>query len=728
MRTKNRPIEVLAPAGSMECLKAAILNGADAVYLGGEMFGARAYAGNFNKEELLEAIDYVHLYGKKLFLTVNTLMKEEELPLLPGFLKPFYEQGLDAVIVQDLGAVSVIRKHFPKLEIHASTQMTITGVHGARIAKKMGAKRVVPARELSLEEIQEIKDDTGLDMECFVHGALCYCYSGQCFMSSMLGGRSGNRGRCAGTCRLPFYLDGTKNTKNAYPLSLKDLCTIEHLPEILDHGVDSLKIEGRMKGPRYVGEVTRIYRKYVDLYLSEKPYKVESEDLKILMEVFNRGGFTGGYYKEYHGKDMMSMKRPDHQGLYVGKISKLMKGKISFTAQEDIHKGDALQIRINSEEKVELTSPSEFKAGSKVVLNGQKMKKLHEGMEIKRTLNHPMIERIDEGLKQKKKENLKGKIIIQKDQCAKLILKDGEDHVEVIGPVIEEAKKNGAMPADIEKLLKKTGQIQIAVSMENLEYLDIVTEDREVMKIYLSWMELKQQEDPQSILNKIKTAGKQCYLMLPQIARKRQMEELKAKKALIFTNEIDGLLVRNLEEFSWLIEEGYQKEMIADYMFYGYNKEAVKEYQRLSGIQIRMTYPSELNKKEMEQLELLNADLFLYGYQPLMVSAQCVKNNLRGCDKTPSWLTLKDRYNANFFVHTSCCDCINEIYNGKPLWVGNEAGILNDLHPSVIRFHITRENEVQVKEILNAAKSIQKGERASLATEYTTGHLKREVL
>ena len=160
------------------------------------------------------------------------------------------------MIVQDLGAVSVIRKHFPKLEIHASTQMTITGVHGARIAKKMGAKRVVPARELSLEEIQEIKDDTGLDMECFVHGALCYCYSGQCFMSSMLGGRSGNRGRCAGTCRLPFYLDGTKNTKNAYPLSLKDLCTIEHLPEILDHGVDSLKIEGRMKGSRYVGEVT----------------------------------------------------------------------------------------------------------------------------------------------------------------------------------------------------------------------------------------------------------------------------------------------------------------------------------------------------------------------------------------------------------------------------------------------------------------------------------------
>ena len=793
MNTKNRPIEVLAPAGSMECLKAAILNGADAVYLGGEMFGARAYAGNFNNEELLEAIDYVHLYGKRLFLTVNTLMKEEELPLLPKFLKPFYEQGLDAVIVQDLGAVRTIRKHFPDLEIHASTQMTITGIHGARLAKKMGAKRVVPARELSLEEIKDIKDDTGLDMECFVHGALCYCYSGQCFMSSMLGGRSGNRGRCAGTCRLPFYLDGAKNTKNVYPLSLKDLCTIEHLPEILEYGVDSLKIEGRMKGPRYVGEVTRIYRKYVDLYLSGKPYKVEKEDMRILMEVFNRGGFTGGYYKEYHGKDMMSMKRPDHQGLFVGKIGKLMKGKISFTTKEDIHKGDVLQIRISPEEKVELTSPSDFRSGSKVVLNGQKMKKLHEGMEIKRTLNHPMIERIDEELKHKKKENLKGKIIIKKDQCAKLILKDGEDFVEITGPVIEQAQKNGATSEDIEKLLRKTGQThyqfeslevdlgenlfvpgsvlkklrkeafaqmdqakilkyrrtymkpqsevesleqeelldkeaQIAVSFEDLTHLDLALKDESVDKIYLSWTALKIQKDPKNVLNNVKDAGKQCFIMFPQISRKRQMKELYKNKELLFCEAVDGLVVRNVEVFAWLIEEEYKKELIADYMLYAYNKEALREYEQLSSSKIRMTYPSELNKKEMMQLDLNNADLFIYGYQPLMVSAQCVKNNLCGCDKTPSWLRLKDRYNEDFFVHTTCSDCINEIYNGKPLWIGNEQGILTDLHPSVIRFHITKEEETEVCEILKAAKSIQKGERVSLMKEYTKGHLKRGVL
>ena len=198
---KKREIEVLAPAGSMECLRAAVLNGADAVYLGGEMFGARAYAGNFNQEELCEAIDYAHMFGKKIFLTINTLMKEKEKDQLIDFLIPYYEQGLDAAIIQDPGVIRMVREYFPDLEIHASTQMTVTGVYGARMVKKMGAKRVVPARELSLEEIKEIKDDTGLDMECFVHGALCYCYSGQCFMSSMLGGRSGEDARAHADCR-----------------------------------------------------------------------------------------------------------------------------------------------------------------------------------------------------------------------------------------------------------------------------------------------------------------------------------------------------------------------------------------------------------------------------------------------------------------------------------------------------------------------------------------------
>lgn len=791
----KRQIEVLAPAGSMDCLKAAVLNGADAVYLGGDMYGARAYAGNFHREELCAAIDYAHLFGKKVFLTVNTLMKDSEITKLPEFLLPYYEQGLDAVIVQDIGAISLIQEYFPDLEIHASTQMTITGIYGARLAARMGVKRVVPARELSLKEIQAIKEDTGLDMECFVHGALCYCYSGQCFMSSMLGGRSGNRGRCAGTCRLPFSLKEKKSSLHPYPLSLKDLCTIEHLPSILDHGVDSLKIEGRMKGPRYVGEVTRIYRKYVDLYLSGNPYEVEKEDYKVLMELFNRGGFTDGYYDQYHGKQMMSMKRPDHQGLFVGKIEEIQKGKIKFHTREALSKGDILQIRISKEEKIELTCPSSWQSGSLVALNGQKMRKLHQGMELYRTFNATMTERIDKELKSKMKENLKGKIILKKDDCVKLIIKSGKDQVSVLGPVIEKAKKQGAEVDEVRRQLSKTGETHyqfeeldvlmekelfvpgsvlkklrrdafdamdqkkilkhrrtasrhqstvsktpclyeddvrempvLAVSLEDLTLLDTVLDVPEVKKIYVAWMELKKEKNPEKLLKKVKDSNKQCYLMLPQITRGTQMEEMKNRKDLLFSNWIDGFLIRNLEQFSWLLEEGCRKELVADYMLYGYNKKAVSEYQRLFCGKVTMTYPAELNRKEMEQLNLKAGELFFYGYQPLMVSAQCVKNNLCGCDHRDGWLTLKDRYQEEFYVHNRCCDCVNEIYNGKPIWLGKEEDFLKDLKPSVYRLHFTKETSEEVLKILHAAKAVQKGEKTSPVHDFTKGHLGRGIL
>ena len=474
MRTKNRPIEVLAPAGSMECLKAAILNGADAVYLGGEMFGARAYAGNFNKEELLEAIDYVHLYGKKLFLTVNTLMKEEELPLLPGFLKPFYEQGLDAVIVQDLGAVSVIRKHFPKLEIHASTQMTITGVHGARIAKKMGAKRVVPARELSLEEIQEIKDDTGLDMECFVHGALCYCYSGQCFMSSMLGGRSGNRGRCAGTCRLPFYLDGTKNTKNAYPLSLKDLCTIEHLPEILDHGVDSLKIEGRMKNVEYVAGVTAIYRKYLDK-ISENweqraQFQPEEEDIHALEELYCRGSFTEGYWNKHNGQDMMTAVSPKNTGRKVGKVLSVSKNKVRMHFEDTLHPKDILVIPVSKDgqDEVILTVPSKDVGTSlkgQVTLNAPRTQSIKPGMPVYRRRNEELLTHIEKNiLNGVIKYPVTGDITLKVGEPLMLQLFCREESVFVEGPVIECSEKRPVTKEDILRQMHKTGNVPFTLT------------------------------------------------------------------------------------------------------------------------------------------------------------------------------------------------------------------------------------------------------------------------
>ncbi len=292
--------EILAPAGSRESLSAAIAAGADAVYMGGSRFGARAYAENPDEDGLLEAIDEVHLHGRRLYMTVNTLMKEKELErdLIPWFT-PYYRQGVDAVLVQDPGVLFLLKEAFPKQEIHISTQMAIASPWGARLVKEWGASRLVLPRELSLTEISAIREACGLEIETFVHGALCYCYSGQCLLSSLIGGRSGNRGRCAQPCRLPY--------NGEHLLNLKDLCTLDILPDILEAGVSSLKIEGRMKGPRYTAGTVAVYKKYVDQYLEHgrEGYRVDPEDKELLRMLFDRGGSTEGYYRRHNGADMI---------------------------------------------------------------------------------------------------------------------------------------------------------------------------------------------------------------------------------------------------------------------------------------------------------------------------------------------------------------------------------------------------------------------------------------
>ena len=324
-------IELLAPAGSMETFQAVIHAGADAVYLGGGRFGARAYANNFTEEELLLAIDYAHIHGRKVYLTVNTLFKERELTEeLYSYLLPYYEQGLDAVIIQDMGAFRLVREAFPGLSIHTSTQMTVTNRYGAMMMKELGADRVVTAREMSFAEIRDIKDHVDIEIESFVHGALCYCYSGQCLFSSMLGGRSGNRGRCAQPCRLSYeVMDEKKHPvktgkkeRDLYILSPKDLCTVSMIPELIENGVDSFKIEGRMKQPEYAAGVVSVYRKYIDYYINaclrtdevtaKKDFKVTKEDIQHLYDFGNRSGFTDGYYKRHNGREMITLDKPSH--------------------------------------------------------------------------------------------------------------------------------------------------------------------------------------------------------------------------------------------------------------------------------------------------------------------------------------------------------------------------------------------------------------------------------
>lgn len=468
----KREIEILAPAGSMECLKAAVAAGADAVYVGGSMFGARAYANNFTEEELLEAIDYVHLHGRKLFLTVNTLLKEHELEeKLYKYLRPYYLRGLDAVIVQDVGILKFVKEHFPELPIHASTQMTITGVDGAKFLEAQGVDRVVTARELSMKEVAKISEATNVEIESFVHGALCYCYSGQCLFSSFLGGRSGNRGQCAQPCRLLYQAEGEK--KSQYLLSLKDICTLELIPEMAEAGIYSFKIEGRMKKPEYVAGVVSMYRKYADLYLSgENPYVVDEKDKEMLMDLYNRGGFHTGYYHTQNGREMVSLDRPNHAGVPAVKCLRKQGRNVVAKALIDLNPQDIIELPIRKgQEKADVyTCKSSVAKGREISIPVFADTPFQKGMIWNRTKNTQLIENLHKNyLDAKIKEKINGKLILSQGESATLTVLYGDFCVNVSGDVVQEAMNQPMDAQRIEKQMRKTGNTEFEFDKLDIE-------------------------------------------------------------------------------------------------------------------------------------------------------------------------------------------------------------------------------------------------------------------
>ena len=340
-------VELLAPAGTYNAFIGALNAGADAFYLAGNRFGARAYADNFTDDELINVIDTAHLFGKKVYLTVNTLVKEKEKDELVPFLAPLAEHSLDGVIVQDLGVLRIIKNNFPSLPIHASTQMSITGEYATRLLQSQGVSRIVPARELSLDEIKHIKDSTGIEIESFIHGAMCYSYSGMCLFSSILGGRSGNRGRCAQPCRLEYSLPGDNKV---YPLSMKDMCTVSMIDQLIESGIDSFKIEGRMKKPEYAAGVTSVYRKYLDRYYEGLFTEVSDEDLKFLNNLYIRAQRSDGYYHKHNGKDMITLSKPGYSGAddevidYINKIFVNVKPSLPINIKASVIKNHPAKI------------------------------------------------------------------------------------------------------------------------------------------------------------------------------------------------------------------------------------------------------------------------------------------------------------------------------------------------------------------------------------------------
>ena len=479
-------VEILAPAGSMECLKAAIAAGADAVYTGGALFGARAYAHNLTEEELLEAIDYVHLHGRRLYLTVNTLIKDREMEKqMYDYLLPYYRQGLDAVIVQDIGLFRFIRKHFPDLPIHASTQMTLTGVDGAKFLEKEGAQRIVTSRELSMAEVKKIADETELEIESFVHGALCYCYSGQCLFSSFIGGRSGNRGQCAQPCRLLYRTPEAKRPQ--YLLSLKDICTLELIPEMIESGIYSFKIEGRMKKPEYAAAVAFQYRKYADLYLkyyeecpaeedpaayAMKKYRVREEDRQMLLDLYNRGGFHTGYYHTQNGREMISLNRPNHAGVPAVKVLAKKGRNVTAKALTDLYPQDIIELpmRKGREKADNYTCKDAVKKGMNVqipVFADTPFKRDEIWM---RTRNSTLIDTLrEEFVNGKIKERICGTFRLYPQEKATLTVKCRDAEITVAGEKAQEALSQPMSRERIEKQLRKTGNTEFEFSFLKAE-------------------------------------------------------------------------------------------------------------------------------------------------------------------------------------------------------------------------------------------------------------------
>lgn len=781
-------VELLAPAGSYESLTAGINAGADAVYIGGVKFGARAYADNPDTELLIKGIDYAHRFGKKVYMTVNTLLKNQEISELAAYIKPYYEAGLDAAIVQDFGVFSVIKEKFPELEIHASTQMGILGAGGAGKLFEMGASRVVPARELSLDEIKRIKASCGIEIECFVHGSLCYAYSGQCLMSSLIGGRSANRGRCAQTCRLVFDFYNKASDKKSLNssdkrnlLSCKDLCSLDLLPDIVEAGVDSLKIEGRMKSPTYTAGVVSVYRKYLDLYYKSgrNGYKVEACDRKLLLDLFDRGGQTEGYYNKHNGRDMIAMlKKPEFREANT-ELSKHIQKKYIDTAKKL-----AVTGRIVIEENLPLQLDLEAE-----VLN-KKINLRHKGSPAQKALKLPVKkEDIEKQLLktgntpyefEKLEIILKDKVFIPNKYLNELRREAFEKlDNEILGLFRRRPAKNankafkpGNENRDLNYGAEPSEKIEAYSKAINLSFtpgLHIVCEEKSQLEAVLDFCEnykksfktaslhnpaentvhekaearisnyineISFEADTlppklwKSIVKRLHKLEIKANLYLPHIFRTEAENYFNLNKEFITGTEFDGFIIRCLEEVSYLdelLKGGKKPFYIFDYNMYGFNKEAERCIKGMGAS--RLTLPVELNLKELSELNCTDKELIAYGRLPMMISAQCLRKNTLGCDRKYSLLTLRDRYNQNMPVKNRCEFCYNTIYNSLPLSVIGIADNIRKLNPAVIRLWFTTENQKDCICIVNKyIKCFIEGEQVEEPSkDFTRGHLKRGV-
>ena len=764
--------EILAPAGSYEALVAAVNAGADAVYIGGAKFGARASAKSVSSGEdiIIAGIDYAHHFGVKVYLTVNILLKEKEIEELYDYILPYYKAGIDALIVQDLGVLKLLHELFPNVEKHASTQMSTQAFEAVDILKKYGVTRIVPARELSSKEIKEIYDKTGIEIESFVHGALCYSYSGQCLMSSLIGGRSGNRGSCAQTCRLEYNLydenDKQLNKKNEKSLlSCKDLCSLDILPEIIESGVYSLKIEGRMKSSIYTAGVVSIWRKYVDMYykLGREGYKVNDRDKRLLLDLFDRGGHTLGYYEKHNGRDMIALSGKPKERIINEEFNKYLSEKyvettrkIALKAKISLKAGRSIKIKVttiddfgfgNIEVDLEYGHPdyANNRAATKEDIEKQILKTgntlyefkelyidLEDGLfipvKLLNELRRLVLEEVDKKILNKyRRQEVTDKTLVDIGAIKKLeiVKKEAFEDIETYNDIFADKKSDSKKTLNI--LCDEKEQIYACINFLSKEIENLKNKNYDIEISYQAdtldpsmWKEMNES---------IKDKGMRVNLYMPHIFRTHARKYFEANKENLKNSGFDAFILRNIEELGYLNNSFEEKKFnyIFDYTIYGMNSISQALLEDLGAD--RQTLPVELNLSELSKLYTKDKELIVYGRLPMMVTAGCLRKNILSCDKKSSLLYLKDRMGKDMPVKNRCKFCYNTILNSLALSVIGIGESIKRLDAKVLRLMFTTENEKEIKKILKVYINyfINEEECEEPVEKFTRGHFKRGI-
>ena len=732
-------VELLAPAGSKEALIGAFSAGADAVYLGGQRFGARAYADNFSAEEIIESLAQAHVLKRKIYLTANVLTREDELADLVRFVKKLYEAGLDGVIVQDIGVLSALHDACPDLPLHASTQISVTSSEAVRYLRRLGVSRVVPARELSLREMEILRAedaaayDRPIEIEAFIHGAMCYSYSGRCLMSSFLGGRSGNRGRCAGTCRLPYrILDENRKPagpdarkKEVYPLSMKDMCVLQILPELIDAGIDSFKIEGRMKKPVYAAGVTAIYRKYIDRYYAwaeagrPTPWTVEEADLDRLKSLYIRTELGTGYYHAKNGRNLVTIGKPGYAGTdaaleeeirkkYLGRLpSCAVTGKAVFRTGEPARMTALLSGDICADVTGAVVQPA---SASPMTEEGLRSRLCRTGDSLF-TFSSLEIEMDDNIFLPVSAVNALRREVLSLLQDKILQSADRQRHQKASGYAAAsgsgaEERKDSPFRRELWALVSTREQMEAAAASAcscilvdgefdppaaDSMFSRTSEDEKSIQKTQKSNKpDVKWKKPEQSGQKKQIVSGKKRYIcVLPPVFRVNNRDRIRQDILTAPEKGYSGILVRTLEELSLALQMDYRGEIIADASLYSWNGRSMAALAKDCG---RIVCPLELNQSGTleavraaqtiltgagtDGMDEVMAKIILpvYGRIPMMESAGCGRKTENLCSKKDGFWYLEDRRGMQLPVRCRCGICSNTIYNAVPLSLHQFAG------------------------------------------------------